>query len=263
MTELALAPLDVSAFTTVSLDEVVTEAAAMVRVDRKYLVGREVVDELLPRLGAGFRALSVAGRSSTSYRSTYFDTADLTTARAHLQRRRRRWKVRSRLYVEDGLCRIEVKTRDGRGATVKTVAESTSGRYGVLGGADAAFVSEVLEARGVDADVRGLHPTMEVTYRRSTLADTANATRVTLDWQVACRLDGDRVWLDDATVLVETKGVHRLGVADRVLADLGVRPRSFSKYASAASILRADLADNDVRALHGRHLHSARLVVAG
>jgi hypothetical protein len=34
-----------------------------------------------------------------------------------------------------------------------------------------------------------------------------------------------------------------------------VRPRSFSKYVAAASLIRDDLPDNDVRRLHGRELH--------
>ena len=36
----------------------------------------------------------------------------------------------------------------------------------------------------------------------------------------------------------------------------GARPRSFSKYVAAASLLRDDLPDNDVRRMHGRELHS-------
>ncbi len=100
---------------------------------------------------------------------------------------------------------------------------------------------------------------MEVGYRRTTLADTLEElSRVTLDWRVQCTLDGERVWLDHGYVLVETKGGLRPGRADRLLAELGARPRSFSKYVAAASLMRDDLHDNDVRALHGRELHLER-----
>ena len=78
------------------------------------------------------------------YRSTYFDTADLAACRAHIQQRRRRWKARSRLYVEDGLCRIEVKAKDGRGVTTKTVADADVAGYGLLGADEAAFVAAAL-----------------------------------------------------------------------------------------------------------------------
>jgi hypothetical protein len=250
----ALDPVDVSGRARVGLAEVVDNAAALHRVDRKYLVDRATAAALLEALPASYRVLEVAGRTSTGYRSTYFDTPDLATARAHVQKRRRRWKVRSRLYVEDGLCRIEVKTKDGRGSTVKTVADAED--YGLL---DAEFVRSALLAQGIEDDLSTLGPTMEVRYRRTTLADTEAHERVTLDHGVRCTLGGDRVWLDDDCVLVETKSGLRLSPADRVLHGLGVRPQSFSKYVSAATLLRDDLPDNDVRRLHGRLLHSARL----
>ena len=101
----------------ISLPEVLASAPATTRVDRKYLVFLERGEHFLAQLPGSLRLLSINGRLTTSYRSTYFDTADLLTCRAHIQGRRRRWKARSRLYVEDGLCRLELKVRDGAGST--------------------------------------------------------------------------------------------------------------------------------------------------
>ena len=247
-------PLDVSSRDAVSLAEVLLEAPQLVRVDRKYLVRVPTAQSLVDRLPPAYRVLTIDGRTWTSYRSTYFDTDDLASARAHVQQRRRRWKARSRLYVEDDLCRIEVKARDGRGVTAKTVADSDS--YGVLDDAGAQFIAATLEAHGLSGDVLSLRPTMEVAYRRTTLADTGHdPARLTLDWRVLCTLDDERVWLDGGYVLVETKGGLRPSPADRLLTELGARPRSFSKYVAAASLIRDDLPDNDVRRLHGRELH--------
>jgi VTC domain len=257
---IATLPFDVCRLAGVTLAEVVDQAARLTRVDRKYLVDRGTAEQLLARVPQSFGVLTIDGRTSTGYRSTYFDTEDLATCRAHVQRRRRRWKARSRLYVEDGLCRVEVKTKDGRGSTVKRVADIDAHRYGRLDEQARAFIGTVLAEQGIVADAGGLAPSMEVCYRRMTLADTAAGERVTLDWDMRCTLDGDRVWLDDSCVLVETKGGLRPSPVDRALLDLGVRPRSFSKYVAAASLLREDIPDNDVRQLHGRLLHSARLI---
>ncbi len=54
---------------------------------------------------------------------------------------------------------------------------------------------------------------------------------------------------------METKGGLRPSSADALLGSLGARPRSFSKYVSAASLLRDDIPDNDVRRLRGHQLH--------
>jgi hypothetical protein len=241
----------------VGLAEVVEDAARLTRVDRKYLVATPVASALLRELPQSFRVLRIAGREWTSYASTYFDTDALDACRDHVQRRRRRWKVRSRLYVEDQFCRIEVKTKDGRGVTVKSVADSAVGRHGRLEGADQEFVARTLAGLDLDVAAESLRPSMEVDYRRLTLADTGAGLRVTLDWGVECRLGDGRVSLDAGYVLVETKGVARPSVADRTLVALGARPRSFSKYVSAASLLRPDLPDNDVRRLRGRALHAS------
>ena len=251
-------PFRLSSRQPVSLAEVLVEAPQLTRVDRKYLVDVATAQALIDGLSADFRVLSIRERRSTSYLSTYFDTADLASVRAHVQRRRRRWKARSRLYVEDRLCRIEVKTTDGRGVTAKTVADADVENYGRLDEDSAAFVAATLAENQMPVDVRELRPTMEIGYRRTTLADTVTEmARVTLDWQVHSALDGQRVWLDDDYVLVETKGGLRPGQADRLLAGLGHHPRPFSKYAAATSLIRDDLHDNDVRRLHGRQLHSA------
>lgn len=250
-------PVDLTLLRPVELTEVMDTAAQLTRVDRKYLVDRDVAAAFVTGLADSFRVLSIDGRRSTTYSSVYFDTDRLDACRDHVQRRRRRWKVRSRLYVEDRLCRFEVKTRDGRGVTSKAVSLSLPDRHGRLGTVEAAFVAGSLAEQGLDVDVSALAPSMRVDYRRVTLADTTEGTRVTLDWGVECTLGDGRVWVDPDWVLVETKGGLRPGAPDRLLGELGARPRSFSKYVSAASLLRDDIPDNDVRRLHGRQLHSA------
>ena len=249
-------PVDVSSRRPVSLPEVLARAAQLVRVDRKYLLPVASAQQLVDRLPEDFRLLTFDGRRSTTYRSTYFDTADLGTARAHVQRRRRRWKARSRLYVEDGLCRVEVKTKDGRGVTIKSVADSTVEGYAVLGPDEGSFVEDALRGQGISCDLTRLGPTMEVDYRRATLASLGDApARVTIDWGMTCVLGDRGLQLDRGHVLVETKGGAVPGQADRLLARIGARPRPFSKYAAAASLLVDDLPDNDVRRLRGRLLH--------
>lgn len=251
----------------ITLTEVMERAAALVRVDRKYLLPRELLPDLLRAVADQFRVLRIDGRTSTTYRSSYLDTADLASCRAHLQGRRRRWKVRVRRYLEDGLTRVEVKTRDGRGTTSKEVLDARDhtvvSTEGTLGPVAAGFVGSVLREHGFAVDVARLQSTMEVTYRRATLAAPERGLRMTVDSDMVCDLDGRTVRLDAGFLVVETKGASRPGPADRALVGMGVRPRSLSKYASAASLLRDDLADNDVRRLHGVQLHTEPQVADG
>lgn len=263
--------LDLDDRRALPLHDVVAAAPAMTRVDRKYLVPVTLAREVLARLDPAWGVLTLpggpadgitagdglaGGRRTTHYRSTYFDSPDLATARAHVQGRRRRWKARSRLYVEDGLCRTEVKAKDGRGRTVKTVAASNPAAYGRLTPEDLAFLTGTLAGHAITVDAARLAPTMEIAYERLTLARVGDhPARLTVDWGMHCVLGREQVRLDHDHVLLETKGDLRAGDADRLLAGLGVRPRPFSKYAAAAGLLHPAVADNDVRRLRGTVLH--------
>jgi hypothetical protein len=249
--------LDLGRRLPVSLADVVAEAPATVRVDRKYLVDVDVAQEFVDRLPEEFRVLEIDGRRTTTYASTYFDTPDFSACRAHLQQRRRRWKFRSRLYVEDGFCRLEVKARAGNGVTSKYFHDIEPETHGLPDDRAHEFLRRQLHELGFH-HVPRLQATLEAGYRRSTLAAPGHAMRVTLDEAVTCSRHGHRVELDPGYAIVETKGGVLPGAADRLLRDLGQRPRSFSKYAAALSLIEPSLADNDVRRLVGRHLHVKR-----
>jgi hypothetical protein len=238
----------------VGLVDLMDQAAALHRVDRKYLVPVGVAAALVTALSPRHAVLTIDARRHTTYRSTYLDTATLSSSRDHQQQRRRRWKARSRLYVEDGLCRTEVKVRSARGATLKVYADSTPARYGRCGDHEVGFVHATLADHGFAAPPV-LAPTLEVGYQRATLADLAAGSRITLDTGVVGTDGGSRMLLDPAFVVVETKGGPRPGVADRILLAGGHRPQSFSKYVATASLLRSDLPSNDVRRLVGVALH--------
>lgn len=247
------ADLGLSALRGATLAEVDAAAALQHRTDRKYLVPLDRARDLVARLADSHHVLDLAGRRTTGYLSTYFDTEQLGAWRAHVQGRRRRWKVRTRLYAEDGLCRVEVKTKDGRGATVKHALRIPHHAYGRLDGAAAGFVDGVLRAADIPVTTAALSPAAEIRYVRAALADLDHGTRVTLDGALTCH-HGDRTAaLDPGHVLVETKGGTRPAPADRLLLRLGARPVSLSKYVVGRSLLTPGLPDNDVRRLARAH----------
>ncbi|MFE0387632.1 VTC domain-containing protein [Streptomyces bungoensis] len=236
-----------------TLAEVDAAAALQHRTDRKYLLPLDRARLLVTGLAESHHVLDLGGRRTTSYLSTYFDTERLGAWRAHVQRRRRRWKVRTRLYAEDGLCRVEVKTKDGRGATVKHALKAPAHAYGRLDDTAAGFVDDVLRRADVPVTAAVLSPAAEVRYVRAALADLDHGTRVTLDGLLTCHRGDRTAALDPGHVLVETKGGARPAPADRLLLRLGARPVSLSKYIVGQSLLTPGLPDNDVRRLARTH----------
>ncbi|GGJ18962.1 VTC domain-containing protein [Streptomyces brasiliensis] len=236
-----------------TLAEVDAAAALQHRVDRKYLVPLDRARRLIACLTDSHHVLDLGGRRTTRYLSTYFDTPELGAWRAHVQRRRRRWKVRTRLYAEDGLCRVEVKTKDGRGATVKHALRVPASQYGELTTRAEQFVDEVLDGAGIPVRAKELSAAAEVRYVRAALADLDHGSRVTLDGTLSCHRDDRTAALDPGHVLIETKGGAQLAPADRRLLGMGARPVSLSKYIVGQSLLTPGLPDNDVRRLARTH----------
>jgi hypothetical protein len=95
-------------FAPVGLAEVETSPAALLdRVDRKYVVPVEVFAALAERLGGIYRVLDIGGVRAFRYHTTYYDTPRLDAYRDHVQRRRRRYKWRSRQYEDSGACTFQ------------------------------------------------------------------------------------------------------------------------------------------------------------
>jgi VTC domain len=98
---------------------VIAHAELQTGVDRKYLLPAAVCTELIPRLARECAALEIDGHRAFRYSSTCFDTPDLLTFREYRQGRRRRFKIRTRAYLDSRVCMLELKLSGARGATDK------------------------------------------------------------------------------------------------------------------------------------------------
>ncbi|MFI7588157.1 VTC domain-containing protein [Spongisporangium articulatum] len=242
-----LAALDLGRLATATLAEVSAVAALQTRVDRKYLLDVRAAHVLVERLRSTHHVLGIDGRRSSAYASVYFDSPDWQSFRAHAQGRRRRWKIRTRTYLEDDLCRLELKTKDGRGFTVKEALELPATAFGGLTPEARDFLLERAAAQDLQVDVDGLRPGVRIDYARATLCNLGEATRLTIDGGLVASLGGRVVRMRPDHVLVETKGGLRPSHADRILLDVGVRPVSVSKYTVAASLLEPSLSGHQWR----------------
>ena len=83
----------------IGLRELNELAELQTRVDRKYFVPADVFDRMIAELRDELRVLDIDGKRTFGYESVYFDTPDLATYRAHVQRRRLRFKARTRTYT--------------------------------------------------------------------------------------------------------------------------------------------------------------------
>jgi hypothetical protein len=245
------------AFRPISLAELEATAEMLTRVDRKYLVPWAVAEQLLTALAPTHRVLEIAGRRAFTYRSVYLDSPSLGAFRAHMQQRRRRYKCRTRHYVDADLHMFEVKLKGLRGITVKHRL--------AIGGAEPtdealSFAAErVQEAYGCRP--QDLCECLSTEYRRVTLAGADS--RVTLDFELRFGDDAGRsAALRDGYVIVESKTARGPGAADLTLKRMGVRPVECSKYCVGVALLRDDVRGNGLRWLTRRYFTPVRLGAA-
>ncbi|GAB7052972.1 polyphosphate polymerase domain-containing protein [Catenuloplanes indicus] len=232
----------------VGLAELLATAALQTRVDRKYVLPLADVRTLLPRLDPRTRVLEIDGGRVFRYESVYFDTPDLRSFRLTAHRRRHRFKIRTRLYVESALCWLEVKTEGGRGGTVKNRLPYLPDDHATVA-PGASFVTGVLG----DCDATSFAPTLVTRYRRSTLLDPAGTARATIDTDLTWEdTDGRGLRLPHVAV-VETKTGAGACPVDRLLWAHGHRPVSISKYATGLAALRPDLPSAPWRRTLRRH----------
>jgi hypothetical protein len=227
---------------TLGLEEVLAVAELQARVDRKYLVPLPVFSSVMRAVADGMAALEIDDLQLFRYESVYFDTPGLLTYRQHAHGRRRRFKVRTRAYLDSRECLLELKRIGGRGETLKDrLPHSFDDRHDL--DADARTVIATLLGPGGCADE--LEPVVTTAYRRATLVDTRSGSRVTCD--VDLRFEGRRGLRrgPEGIVLVESKTVGAASsTVDRALRDHGLRPVSLSKYCVGMAMLDPALPAN-------------------
>jgi hypothetical protein len=237
----------------IGLAELDACAALRDRVDVKYVVGLDLLAVLVDRLAATHRVLEIEGRRTFSYATAYYDAPDLRCYRDHLQGRRRRFKCRTRRYVETDTRAFEVKLKGARGETVK--------RRAMLDGPvdlrDPALLGFLRDACGREPGALG--ETLRMRFARTTLVAPELGERLTCDVGLAFTAPGGAAArLAAGRAIVESKSARGAALADAVLRSLGARPVSgCSKYALGIALTRPGVRANPYRPLLRRHFEAS------
>ena len=228
----------------VGLPELVRVAALLERVDRKYLLAPEDAARVLRALEPGTRVLEMSGQRTFGYDSVYFDTDDFAVYRLTAQRRRRRFKLRTRSYLDTGGCFLEVKTKGGRGTTVKTRVPWDPADRDRLGRDGREFAASVLGDSGADAALaQRLRPSLSSTYQRTTLLLPCGS-RATIDTDLRWSTPGGAAASVPGHVIIETKSAQRRSHLDDALWRAGHRPNGVSKFGIGTAALYPALPRN-------------------
>ena len=275
-------PLDTGHLFPTTLEDLNSAASLLTRVVASS-AAQNVVDALTGRA----LVLDIDGRRSFSYASTYFDTPGLDSYLQAARKRRHRFKIRTRSYLDSGLTFLEVKTRGPRGATIKQRLDYRAADADRLTEEGIDFVVECLapltgSAQEARRTAQSLRPVMATTYRRTTLHLPDDDARATIDtdlaWTALAPRSGASSGSSSTTgagrtrptvvgrgasraagpfAVVETKNPARHSPTDRYLWAAGHRPSRISKYATGMAALHPELPANKWHRILTRELAGA------
>jgi len=246
---------------SIDLAELTERASLLTRIDRKYVLPRTDLEAVLGDLDPAARVLDIDGVRSSAYESVYFDTPELTSFLMAAHPRRRRFKIRTRTYVDSAESYLEVKTRGGRGVTVKDRLPYAVDDRATLTPEGRQYADYVLDAADITgAEGQELAPTLMTRYRRTTLFLPQSCSRATIDtglsWSTLSPRDTPEERLDLPRVaIVETKSGARASAVDRILWAHGHRPATISKYATGMAALHGELPSNKWAPVLRRYFH--------
>jgi hypothetical protein len=239
---------------TITLDELNAVAALQTRVDRKYALKAQDAHGILALLPEGTRVLEVDGTRALKYESMYFDTPDLASFRMAAHARRRRFKLRTRAYLETSTAFLELKTRGARSTTVKDRLPYDIQNCAELTDEGLTYAEGALTELHIDADDLGA--TLATRYRRTTLL-LPGGSRATVDTDLEWEDTYGAVLRRRDLVIVETKSTGAASEIDRLLWAHGHRPATLSKYGTGLAALRPALPANKWNRVLRRHFDAA------
>ena len=254
----------IAQFNPISLEDINRRAALQTRADNKYFVPWPRFTAFIEMLQSSHDVLEIDGQRAFTYDTQYFDTAQLSSYWDHVQMRRKRFKCRSRRYVDNGQHFFEIKLKSGRGETVKYKIAYTEEDWGGVSPTAAAFLEECLRTSYGMAFTEPMVPTLRTLYQRMTFAAHDGTERITCDFNIS--FSADNRWqgrMAPDYVLVETKssrgrggaeravtrrrplGAARRGHAPRDRVDAGPGPRMTRRGLVAALALLAGCSKSD------------------
>ena len=214
--------------------ELLAARALLTRVDRKYLLPREALDELLLSFRDDYGVVRAGTRLAARYSTNYFDTSDLRMYDDHRRGRCPRYKVRVRHHVDRTLSFLEVKRKGTNQQTTKAILNRPFGTAD-LDPEARHFIDQhcpILAASLVSG--------VSIDFRRVTLVGDIANERVTIDWDVDFHHVSAGARLTHA-VIVEVKQARYSNhtPAIRALRRFRIRERSISKYCIATAAVAA------------------------
>lgn len=244
---------ELAQFSAVSLEDI-GSLSLMRRFDSKYLLPIQHLSDLLFQLKDNYQVLEIKGERSFIYDTTYYDFPDLKCYMDHQNRRKKRFKIRERLYTINGLRFLEIKMKNNKGRTVK--------KRMPIGNEPSISVEKMDFIKShVNLDASDLTQTVSNSFHRISLISFETKERITIDYDLKYTFENETLYADYYAI-VEVKREHKnqQTPVNTALKSFRIQPRGFSKYCMSLALLRPGIKRNTFKSnvLHLKRLKYAQ-----
>lgn len=197
----------------------------MNRVDTKFVLKAEQLEEVLPYLQEHYHVVEIGGKCVLSYESLYYDNADLDFYHDHHKKRLNRVKIRYRKYLDSNISFLEIKHKF-KGRTNKMRIPSDE-LYEELPVEHAQFIDDSVDV----SFTKDLIPTLVNNYKRITLVGKELNERLTLDIDLSFKKDEQSADLKYLAIAeLKQAKVSRKSPFFKIMKERQIRPLRLSKY---------------------------------
>jgi len=195
----------------------------MDRIETKFVLSSKQLPQVFDKIRDDYKVLSFDGNEMPAYKTVYYDTDDLFFYHEHHRKRKDRFKVRFRNYVDSNMTFLEVKHKKN-GRVDKRRVEVQNEQFVLLSEEDT-----FLQEANICAD--DLKIKLINHYNRITLVSKHSVERVTFDTDIKYQFEGLKTDLDQI-VIIELKQpvLSRETPIYKALKELQIKPYNVSKY---------------------------------
>lgn len=209
-------------FTKITLDEM-NKVKLMDRIETKFLLTFDQLPAILDKIREDYFIVSIEGNIVSEYKTVYFDTDKLFFFNEHQRKRKDRFKVRFRNYVDSDITFLEVKHKKN-GRVDKKRIEVENEVYSLNSKNSTLLIESNL-------DHLNLKEQLSNNYNRITLVSKHNIERVTFDFNVRFMSESAFHSLNNLVIAeLKQEKLSRTSPIYRTLKKAHVKPYSVSKY---------------------------------
>lgn len=230
----------IAPFAPISLEEM-DNVQLLNRMDSKFIFRAEKLPSILQQLYSSCFILEIGQVRLQRYETLYFDTPDHQLYLNHHNKRLNRYKVRSRNYVDSGLCFFEIKFKNNKKRTYKERSKQKGPQEEITG------KQERLLTAFTKLTPAMLVPALWVNFSRITLVNKELTERITFDTGLTFKHESTETAFPEVIIAEVKQNRSASSVVSQILHQEHIPGSGISKYCLGIISLNHQIKQNNFK----------------